>query len=342
MLSSQNGSTLTAVPNGGTVVLPNVTLGAQGADIIIVTNQGNALGVINGISVSGAGFSLQGLPALPVSLAPQDKIQFSLSFAPTALGAVTGTLLLDSTNFTLRGVGDAPPPLGNVSFAGLLPTALPLQQPSCSVALSQPYPFDLVGQVTLAVQSDSFVTDPAVQFITGGRSVTFKIPANTTTALFGSGNSQQIAFQTGSVAGTITVSATFAIGSVDITPAPAPSTAVTIASAPPQITNLALGTITSSSFEVLVTGYSTPRSMSQLNLQFAPSSGSNLQTTSLSVNVAATFSNWYQSATGSGYGSQFTASVPINYSGSMSAVSSVSVSLQNSVGTSSVSTMTLP
>jgi hypothetical protein len=57
-----------------------------------------------------------------------------------------------------------------------------------------------------------------VQFVTGGLIVKFTIPANTTQALFGNNNATQVKLQTGTVAGTISVTPKFlTTGGFDLT-----------------------------------------------------------------------------------------------------------------------------
>ncbi|MEO8592807.1 MAG: choice-of-anchor D domain-containing protein [Candidatus Solibacter sp.] len=339
--ASQAGSGLTPVADGGTVVFANTQLGLKTSVVMVITNAGNLSGDVNGISVTGNGFTIPTLPALPAVVKAGDSLQFTVVFAPNVVAPVAGLLSINNTNIALRGIGDAPPALSPVTFAGLAATVLPLQQPAVGLSLDTPYPYDLNGQLTLSVSSDSFVIDPSVQFATGGRTVAFRIPANTRTAVFGSNNAQQVQFQTGSIAGTITVAASFAIGTADVTPAVPPSSAVIVMPAPPQITNLTLGTVSPNTLELLMTGYSTNRSVSQLNLQVTPAGTGSLQTTVLTVNVTAAFSSWYQSASGIAFGSQFMASIPIIVSGPISAVRSISVTAQNSVGTSNTGTVTV-
>jgi hypothetical protein len=200
------------------------------------------------------------------------------------------------------------------------------------MGLAQPYPMELSGKLTLSFASDSFADDPAIQFASGGRSVNFTIPAGTTDAVFASG--KQVQLQTGTVAGTITVTATFSVASVDLTPNPAPTAKMAVAAAAPQITNVQVGARTANSVELLISGLSTPRQVSQFNLQFTPAQGSSLQTANLFVNTDAPFSAWYQSQAGISFGSQFTASVIVNVAGDVNAVQSVAVTASNSRGDS--------
>ena len=326
------GSTVTPIADtGGSIVFPNTTLGDKNALYVQVGNAGNASGSINGISVSGSAFSVQ-LPALPVSIGPNATLEFALTFAPDNSGTLTGQLQIDDRTITLRGNGNAPPPLSTVSFTGLTGSASPLQQPTVALSLAQPYPLDITGRLILSFTSDSFVDDPAIQFAAGGRTVDFRIPAGTVDALFGS--AKQVQFQAGTVAGVISISASFNTGTVNVTPVPPPSTSVVVGSAPPLIRNVQIGFQSDKSFELLVTGLSTTRSVTQLTLNFTASPGSNLQTTSLNVNVESAFTAWFQSQSGNTFGSQFTASIPVNVMGDVNAIQSVQVVLSNQRGAS--------
>jgi hypothetical protein len=67
-----------------------------------MTNSGNAPTTVNGISLSAPVFTLGGLPALPVAIAPGQTQEFSIAFTPTALGAVNGSLQIDDRVMPLR------------------------------------------------------------------------------------------------------------------------------------------------------------------------------------------------------------------------------------------------
>jgi hypothetical protein len=66
---------------------------------VILTNTGTASVTISQDSVTGSGFSTSG-PDLPVTLAAGQTMDFSLTFAPTATGSVTGnaSVLSNATN----------------------------------------------------------------------------------------------------------------------------------------------------------------------------------------------------------------------------------------------------
>jgi len=97
--SSAGTSTVAA---GGTVAIPNTTVGQTTNVTVTVSNTGLGAGQVSIISVSGAGLSLSNLPAaLPVIIQPGGTQQFTLTFAPTQPGAITGRLTFGSDTVTL-------------------------------------------------------------------------------------------------------------------------------------------------------------------------------------------------------------------------------------------------
>jgi hypothetical protein len=180
-------------------------------------------------------------------------------------------------------------------------------------------------------------TDPAIQFSSGGLTANFTIPAGTTQAVFGT--QQSVLLITGTTAGTITVTASLQAAGTTVTPTTAPAITTTIAKAPPVITGVTL-TTSGTSLVVSVTGYSNTRDMTTGNFQFIAAPGTTLTAAPIAVNLAPTFSAWYQSSASLNFGSQFTFSVPISFTGNIKAVGSVSVTLVNSAGTSAAATAT--
>ena len=80
--------------------------------------------------------------------------------------------------------------------------------------------------------------------------------------------------------------------------------------------------------------YSTPRQLTQAVVQLTPAAGSNLQTTQLNIPLTDLAATWYKSAASSAFGSQFTLALPFTIQGDATGISSVSVSLVNSLGSS--------
>ena len=82
------------------------------------------------------------------------------------------------------------------------------QQARAAVTLSTPFPHDVFGTLTLGFTSSAVISgdDPAIQFATGGREVSFVIAANTLEARFAdSPDAGPIGFQAGTVAGRLDV-----------------------------------------------------------------------------------------------------------------------------------------
>ena len=124
-----------------------------------------------------------------------------------------------------------------------------------------------------------------------------------------------------------------------MTPGTAPSITAVIAKAAPVISAVTL-TTSGNTLVVSVTGFSNTRDMTTGNFQFIAAPGSTLTAAPVAVNLAATFSSWYQSSASLNFGSQFTFAVPITFTGSVNAIGSVSVTLVNSAGTSAAATAT--
>ena len=135
-------------------------------------------------------------------LAPNAETHFTIIFTPTTLGFSNGTLQLDATTVALVGSGTQPPALPAYTIGGASGAVAPGTQPNINLTLASPYPLALSGVLTAAT-SGTLPADPAVQFATGGLTVPFTIPANSTSAVFGA-QGTQIGLQTGTVAGTIT------------------------------------------------------------------------------------------------------------------------------------------
>jgi hypothetical protein len=186
--------------------------------------------------------------------------------------------------------------------------------------------------LTLTVKPDSGPADPAVQFATGGATATLTIPAGSLTS------STTVGLQTGTVAGTITVTAKLTADGVDVTPSPAPASTTRVNTGPPVIIS-ATGTRTSTGFTITVVGYVTDREMTTATFGF---NGSNLGTQSLTLTVDTLFAGWLggNSPPSAQFGSQFTYTQPFNVNGT-SPITSVTVTLNNKSGASNTVTVTL-
>jgi hypothetical protein len=219
----------------------------------------------------------------------------------------------------------APP--ANMTFS--VPTATGSgEQPAVTIGLNSPYPTDLQGTLTLTfAPSGTGVDDPAIQLSTGGRTLNFTVPAGATTT-------PTVAFQTGTVAGTITLTLTLTAGGVDVTPADLTPITLVIAPAAPVITSVKFTNNSDGQITVVISGFSNTRDMSQAEFVFTGTDASHLRSSKVDVPVSALFSPWYSSSTSDQYGSEFTYTQNFQLSRPDAGLTGVAVTLTNSVGTS--------
>jgi hypothetical protein len=224
-----------------------------------------------------------------------------------------------------------------LSITGLPASIEALLQPRAGVALASAYPLALTGQMSLTFAPNAVVPadDPAIQFATGGRTVAFTIPANSTQAVF-PGNAADVAFQTGTVAGTITLSISLQNNGSDLPLSPNPNRTLVVSRRPPQITAAVVANKSSSGFEVQVTAFATPRSVTTAIVSFYGNSGASLKGSQSIWDLGGLLNSWYQSAESAQYGSQFKVVFPYSVTGNINDIASLSVVLINDEGSSSI------
>jgi len=342
------GGATNAVQPNGSVLFGSLQVGRSSQARFVTVNRGTTAAVISTIFVTGGtAFTLLEVPDVPLTLEPGKWETFLVNFAPTTVGVAQAVLRVGADSFDLLASATPPTPLPAILLEGPRGPIQPLQQPAYTLSLAEAYPLNLAGTLTLTFNPEVFVNDATVQFATGGRTVGFTLPAGTTRAIFPN-NEPQIRLQTGSVAATLTVTPAFATETgISLTPASPPSVSLTIAQSPPQLVSVQLGAKAATSFTLLVTGYSTGRTVSQIELQVTPTAGVNLTNPRLTLNVEAAFVSWYQTAQSQQFGSLFTAVVPVSLEGKdvpgllVDTIQSVSVTLSNSLGTSAARSVEL-
>jgi hypothetical protein len=212
-----------------------------------------------------------------------------------------------------------------VTFTG--PSATPPgEQPALNFTIISDYPLAITGTVTLTFTGTGGVDDPSIQFSSGGRTLTFTIPANSTTT-------PAIQLQSGTDAGTITVTLVLTAGGQVITPASIVPINITVPAAIPSLTSMTLArsgdTITAS-----IIGYSDTRELIQATFHFTGAAGDTINPPDIIIPATALFGTWYTNTTSQQYGSSFLYTQEFNLSSSQSAIGSVTVILTNSVGVS--------
>jgi hypothetical protein len=255
---------------------------------------------------------------------------------PATLLAAASTANVTVTNAT----GSLPfkivlPPLTNVNF-GAPPTAPSGQDQPVTITLGATYPVDLKLTVTLTFAPDSGLPDdPAIQFQNGGRTFTVTIPAGTPAAI------PALIAKTGTVAGVITISATFTTTTgTDVTPPTVAPQRIQVGRAVPTISLLTC-TRSTGGFTVVIDGFTNTREATQATFDFTAASGQSLGTSELQVSTTSLFSGWFGSSAGSTIGGIFRYTQPFTVSGS-STVAGVTVKLGNSAGTSATASCQLP
>lgn len=191
----------------------------------------------------------------------------------------------------------------------------PAQQPRLGVVLSQAQSVPVTGTVSFNFDG----RDTTVQFATGGRTANFTIPAGSVRA--------DLPFSNGTVAGNLQFTSRVTSGGSDITPDPVPATTVAVAALPPVLRSATIQR-TATGFDVVITGFSTPREMTNINLTFA----GNVTPNQIMTNVSAIFTTHYSNTANDQFGSQFELRYP--FTGQTTGITSVSVTMSNSRGTS--------
>ncbi|MBI3682288.1 MAG: putative Ig domain-containing protein [Acidobacteria bacterium] len=304
-----------------TTSLPAATAGVQYAQTLAATG-GQApysWSLTSGSLPSGLTLNASGV----ISGTPQAAGSFNLTVQVADSRAAVASLAL-----TLVVLLPAAP---SVVITGLPPDVVqPAQQPRLSVAAGALYPVPINATMTLSFTSDAAVPadDPAIAFSTGGRTIDFVIPANSTQAQLPQG----FGMQTGTVSGSITLAVTLRAQGQNITPSPAPVVSRVSRAAP------VLGGVQArrvpGGLEVVIVAYATSREVTAGRFQFTPSPGSSLQTTELTVQLGDGARRWYESEQSRQFGSQFTLTQQFNVQGDASAIASVGVTLTNSQGAS--------
>jgi hypothetical protein len=272
--------------------------------------------------------------SLPPGLA-LDSENSAITGTPSANGAFAFTVqVADASGGTATrdfAINITLPPLPSISVDGPADPVNPADQPVFRISLAAPYPVQLTGQVVMTFSPDAMVPvdDTSIQFATGGRTVNFTVPAGSTTGIFSTG---QMALQTGTVAGTIALDLTVQSAAGEVSGSA--TRAMHVLRAPPVMRSMQL-VQTPSGFELRITGYSTPRQLTQAAVQLTPTPGGNLQTTQLNIPLTDLATSWYQNTASSRYGSQFTLVLPFRIQGNASGIDSVGVSLANDQGNSS-------
>ena len=348
-----NGSDLISAPLNFTITTPPTpAVSALSPNTAVAGASGNLTLQVTGTNFNSASV-VEWTPAggSETNLATTFQSATSLqATVPAALLATPGTasvvvansasLLSSPTTFTIT----APSIPAGLALAIPTPGVLPTDQPSITVTLTSPALASYTGTVVLSFTPASNVsgwpanqTNAQVVFAGGTNTANFTIAQGATTGTLPNSGM----FQQGTVAGTITATITSVNGNV--LPASAqPTVTQAVKALAPVITtgSVKIANLTTTGFTVELDAYSTTRDLSSAMFTFQAASGATLNGTSQTVSLTSAATSWFSASGGLAAGGSFHLSVPFAYSGDTSALSGVSVTLTNSVGSSAAVTGT--
>ncbi|HET9219279.1 MAG TPA: aryl-sulfate sulfotransferase [Terriglobia bacterium] len=289
-------------------------------------------------------------------LAPADSVAYEVTVAVNASESTKVTravsVTVDGDLYNANNTAADPSmvlvPSPRFVFA---PAALiPGQQTMLSVVMATPFPHDVTGSVALTFSSNAVIPldDPAIQLATGGRTVTFTIPANETEAHFGDARHRgPLAFQSGTVAGTLVFTGTFTAGWFTRDFAASGLEALSIPRKTLSIQNLE--TSRDGGFAASILLLSAAREVTHLSLSFTTNprvalscggaAGCSVAGNTLTLEVAPLFSQWFSGDTS--FGGLAKLRIPIRIEGG-AVRGTVAVTLRNTMGESNSQSFALP
>jgi hypothetical protein len=266
--------------------------------------------------------------ATPIQLPPGQTASFQIAFTPQTGQSAQGTLTLGQgaihRSFTLKG-GGLDPALPSASIVLASSLGASAQQNSVSITLASAS--QVVGNGTLHMDFHSSVSgvtdDPAIRFLSGPkRDATVTIAAGDSTAKFG--GQPNIAFQTGTTAGTIVVTLTLPSGTQQ--------TSLTVAPSPISFDlNTAIRKV--GELDVSLAGFDNTYSASQLAFTFYDAKGGTLQPGVIRVDATDDFRQYFASPPAGG---TFALLAKFLVTGDTSQIASVDVQIFNSAGNTTV------
>ena len=316
----ETGGARTRLISGSAVDFGEVERRSSAARHIVLENPFGQRLTIRNLAVSGEFFRIDPPPALPLTLEPGGSVAFDVLFEPLSAGIREGALDVDDRNIVLRAKGVEPPlPKPRIALeSSALGSA---QQGKLSIRFEAEARTSGSGRVVLDFQpaAGGFPRDPAIVFpSTNSPAATFTVTEGQSQARFG--DKQQIEFQTGTTAGTLTIRA-------ELGPY-TEQTSLTLNPAPVGI-DAASGLRTSSGLEVYIAGWDNTRSAGQLSFTFYGPAGA-VVAGPIRADAAAAFQRYFQS---SEVGGIFSLRALFPVTGDASGVGGVEVEIVNSSGT---------
>jgi hypothetical protein len=274
---------------------------------------------VNAVSLTGAAFHGPAGATFPARIPANDAVEFQITFDPKASGVQAGALKIDDRSFPLAGTGFDPPfPKPTVSIDGPAQSGT---QPKLSIQFDQVPQLSGSGTLTLDFKSSvaGASDDPAIVFVnTGSRRLTFQVTEGNAAAAFGA--LKEVPLQTGTTAGTITLTVQLA----DYTG----STTINIAPAPVKIDSSAVNR-RASDLDVTLTAFDNTRTSGKFKFTFFDRSGAAVQPGAITVDATADFGRYFAI---SRVGGSFLTRVTFPVTGDATQIAGVEVEVINSAG----------
>jgi hypothetical protein len=274
-------------------------------------------------------------PGTSITIQPGWALTFQVAFSPAQAASATATLNI-AQGITYSLTGKAPAPLNLTLMCGSSPcsgqTFTSQQQVQATLQWPNTSSTSVPSAVSLSLSFKSAVSginaDPAIQFISPTQGSTLNqisFTENSPTGTF-SGGASQFAFQTGTTAGTITITATGLetqnqSWSFDILPSKVQITSTNVQQ---QASNVV----------VTLDGYDNTYSAGQLSFTFYNTSGQPVSPGAINVNAASNFQQYFFNNNQGGGVFALQATFPVN--GDVTQIGSVTATISNSVGSTSV------
>jgi hypothetical protein len=314
----------------------------SGATKLLTFDLSNPSGIsvtVDALTVSGAGFKGPVGASAPITVAPGQIVSFQIAFQPASGQASQGTLALDQRSFVLTGQGLSPPLPGATIVFGSSPGSS-ADQNNVSINLASASQVSGTGTLTMTFQPSvkGVTDDPAVQFLSGPlRQATVTISPGNTMAMFDGGQSD-LAFQTGTTAGTITMVLTLngsatpaAQATLTIAPAAVSiQTATAIRLLGSVIVNGIVGGVNSGGeVDVSVTATDNTYTASQVAFTFFDKTGAPMSPGTIQEDATSDFQSYF-ATTQTGGAFALLAKFPVT--GDVTQIISATVAITNSVG----------
>jgi hypothetical protein len=276
------------------------------------------------IALTGDGFSLDALPALPAQLLPGESLPIPATFRAAAPGEFTGILTAGPRRLRLL-ASVTTPALGRARFVTSSNAPVNGQQLRIRLEFDEPAAVPVSG--TLRATFTGAVDDPAILFPNGRREIPFQVPAGSSAASFD--GSPETILQTGTTAGSLRLEA--------ITPS---SLAVETYNFAPAIVAIDSSSArrNGSTLEIDLTGFDNTRAAGSLNFRFFDRSGNPIGGV-ITSNIPEIFRSYFDR---SPLGGVFRLRAAFPVAGDATIVGSVLVEIANGVGRTELPRLNFP